>query len=1327
MAGGILQLVTYGVEDLYIIGEPQVTYFKTIYRRHTNFSRGEFDLEFGTRLDFGRKARCVIKRYGDLLHRLYLLVDLPDINLNFRSLSVGEVQDLLLTYDITWDTDRPRDQTFGEEAFAEVEQLVEDKLDEIDEELELINQILPIVQTELTPAIFFETFPNETEGSVQEYFDWVILRLIEFDQFDIQYKFIDAHDQDQSPYLPLSNANLIQQELFERFVEFATGVTTFDPASFNDENLLFLFNTDTANYSLGGSTDQLSSDTVFRAGISNIYGNTPFTNLDAYKIFDQSLLRDSETINSNFDVQAVKAKLLNNERFSLSKNPKQLFTVYNSLENDFKFIFYKKLTRRGPGVFDSGDDFVNLSLVQNQEEQFQDKFTSDFTLLDEPGEPSDLFFPYGDFVDTSVNNFHNGNKDVFRTIKFIDYFNNFNLWSRTDVGNPGDPAIDNFATLCQAEINALFGTVPSSLIRMYFLNYIPLLMANDIPIAIDRVLQNKIDIGSPNSANIIAFRAALLADLNTAKATLIANIQAGICIENDFETIDKLSGFRDRDGAEGDIILHAIVRQISFVTESGEKVLYPVYVDRVYTDILNNFNATGYNLELEDMLTTLNLFSNSPEAMPSYVTYSNLENNQITNPVFRINNVDLPLLSDAPSSIWYNILTTVKENYNDLYDGNILGRTQFNNSVGDEMESYLNFISETYFNSPTASPTPIDYWFNTTQSDLPVNDGQIGVFLLNKIAVFETQLQKFDENRKLLNMRSLVIPKTVFFFEVFNEVVNEIVDENIEVAREVVNGVLELIYNHEQHATAFDPVLDIKSQVVDPNDPDYNPNDPHENAMDIFNRTRDIYNDFILEPINPFSPTTDPNKNTYWDEISLPVKQFDPTDELNKYNTLFGSISPQTLFNQFTLLQNQYNTLLNEVNVYRFMKDLIVQASIFAPLFPLKDDTVTDTWGNIQNYYIGRRRDLSNLRTRITGTTETPGLLEILENSLSGGDPANFAWIQKLGFYMIECISVTINDQLIDKHTGEWMYIWYELIKKESKCRGHQRMIGDFPELYTFNNNGKPQTRMYIPIYFWFCRYLGAALPLISLQHSSVCIDVKLRPFEECAYFDDFTKFAKRPILNCKLLAEYVYIDTEERTRFYNNQLEYLIDTVQYSNDQNINKSNIVLDELTGTYFYEQRIFFENPCKELYWFLQNKAFIDGTQIGGEIQWHNYSFSFDKNKGFNITHSELDFSSRQRERIKPSIYWDNVQSYERHHSDLPDGVSTCSFALKPELFQPSGSANLSRLDDIVVRIRIRPEIVEEMQNFNAEYRFGVYCLAHNVLRIMSGLSGLAFFK
>ena len=77
MGGGLLQLVAYGAQDVYLTGNPQITFFKVVYRRHTNFSIESIQQTFNGSFDFGKRVTCQISRNGDLLHKLILEVELP--------------------------------------------------------------------------------------------------------------------------------------------------------------------------------------------------------------------------------------------------------------------------------------------------------------------------------------------------------------------------------------------------------------------------------------------------------------------------------------------------------------------------------------------------------------------------------------------------------------------------------------------------------------------------------------------------------------------------------------------------------------------------------------------------------------------------------------------------------------------------------------------------------------------------------------------------------------------------------------------------------------------------------------------------------------------------------------------------------------------------------------------------------------------------------------------------------------------------------------------------------------------------------------------------
>lgn len=82
MAGGLMQLVAYGAQDVYLTGNPQITFFKVVYRRHTNFSMECIELSMNGNPNFGRRNTVCITRNGDLITKVYLQVKLDAVKLS---------------------------------------------------------------------------------------------------------------------------------------------------------------------------------------------------------------------------------------------------------------------------------------------------------------------------------------------------------------------------------------------------------------------------------------------------------------------------------------------------------------------------------------------------------------------------------------------------------------------------------------------------------------------------------------------------------------------------------------------------------------------------------------------------------------------------------------------------------------------------------------------------------------------------------------------------------------------------------------------------------------------------------------------------------------------------------------------------------------------------------------------------------------------------------------------------------------------------------------------------------------------------------------------
>ena len=91
MGGGLMQLVAYGAQDVYLTGNPQITFWKVTYRRYTNFAIESIEQTFNGQADFGRRVTCTTSRNGDLAYRTYLQVTLPEINQSMGTAATAAV------------------------------------------------------------------------------------------------------------------------------------------------------------------------------------------------------------------------------------------------------------------------------------------------------------------------------------------------------------------------------------------------------------------------------------------------------------------------------------------------------------------------------------------------------------------------------------------------------------------------------------------------------------------------------------------------------------------------------------------------------------------------------------------------------------------------------------------------------------------------------------------------------------------------------------------------------------------------------------------------------------------------------------------------------------------------------------------------------------------------------------------------------------------------------------------------------------------------------------------------------------------------------------
>jgi hypothetical protein len=315
-----------------------------------------------------------------------------------------------------------------------------------------------------------------------------------------------------------------------------------------------------------------------------------------------------------------------------------------------------------------------------------------------------------------------------------------------------------------------------------------------------------------------------------------------------------------------------------------------------------------------------------------------------------------------------------------------------------------------------------------------------------------------------------------------------------------------------------------------------------------------------------------------------------------------------------------------------------------------------------------------------------------------------------LGNALVKQAEIEIGGQLIDRQYGEWMNIWTELSIPEGKREVYDEMVGNENVSAALTSGSKQ--KMDVPLQFWFNRNPGLALPLIALQYHEVKLNLDLETDANLCSNGGTTDPSL--VLTCKLYVDYIYLDTDERRRFAQVSHEYLIEQVQFTGDESIEGSSSTK---------RVDLSFNHPVKELIWVHQLSAQARG---GG-----NTATPCQFTQLSNVN-TKLQLNGHDRFTERREEYFRNVQPY-KHHTHGPrcnrttnfatDQVNNqwiylYSFALNPEEHQPSGTCNFSRIDNATLVLQ------KSSGTFSAGI-LKVFALNYNVLRIMSGMGGLAY--
>jgi len=335
----------------------------------------------------------------------------------------------------------------------------------------------------------------------------------------------------------------------------------------------------------------------------------------------------------------------------------------------------------------------------------------------------------------------------------------------------------------------------------------------------------------------------------------------------------------------------------------------------------------------------------------------------------------------------------------------------------------------------------------------------------------------------------------------------------------------------------------------------------------------------------------------------------------------------------------------------------------------------------------------------------------------------------------IAAVELTIGGQRIDKHYQTWFRLYAEVFLNEADKINYGKLTS------STINDATNKNYVYLPLLFFFNRNPGLYLPLIALQYHEVRLDFDLT--------STFTSYFGASSQVFEVWANYVYLDTEERRRFAQKGHEYLIEQVQHTGGDSITATSQTV-----------RLSFNHPVKELVWCFQNTtstatnsmwnfstscanvhvtvnatpAIIGGGNlphtIGAPRMFSNtsgVSNIFWIEEGSPITGAagqevgpmkdfKLVLNGQDRFKEQLGKYFNQYQPYVYHSGTPYPGVYVYSFALQPEEHQPTGTCNFSRIDNAQVSLNMKALTTPLQKMFAVNY---------NILRIQSGMGGLAF--
>ena len=322
---------------------------------------------------------------------------------------------------------------------------------------------------------------------------------------------------------------------------------------------------------------------------------------------------------------------------------------------------------------------------------------------------------------------------------------------------------------------------------------------------------------------------------------------------------------------------------------------------------------------------------------------------------------------------------------------------------------------------------------------------------------------------------------------------------------------------------------------------------------------------------------------------------------------------------------------------------------------------------------------------------------------------------------VIQYVDLVIGGQTIQRLTGDYIDMYNQLHSNKDDAgttlyymNGHNNQIQIVSAPRTF----------YLNLPFYFFRNPSLAIPICAITRQLIEIHIKFKDVDDDVTFSYGevngnmvrTKTELGSIVEASIITDFYFITRDEINFLLTRPMQYIITQLQLSTMQfkpNESKKSALLK-------------FTNPVKELFFLAKEET---GANVGNEDRLLDVT-STDQAFSGHVANKRSDYRFVKNIRFECNgkrmfDHTGKYLAYEQsliHHTGCPDPAYefyTYSFALKPELYYPTGQLNMSRI--IHKKLDVELDETSTSRNIN----FSIYALNYNLLHVEGGLAGLKF--